>query len=197
MRPPLLREAANICRRFVRVRRTLELVLIHIEKQYRPVPPGLDLSQRTNLSHLEELQRYDSPELSEDATVEETAAYVEGSLQEGLGLNLDYMETVSRNIALRVEAIERANAFAREGYRLERLLELEMEALKHALFESIGVRVSIRAHSHFLRFCTWLKDQEETGCVEELVFWEKSLLGVHNVVKREVEEALRLVAPGT
>ena len=157
------------------------------------MPPGLGFFQ-TSLSHLEELQRCDSPGGSEGATVEETAAYVEGSLQEGLGLNLDYMETVTQNITLRLKNIKRTNLFASEGHCHERLLE-EMEELKHALFEKNSVRVCIRAHLYFLRFCTWLGHQEETGGVEELLIWERSLLRVHALVKREIEEALKVVAP--
>ena len=142
-------------------------------KQYRPVPPGLNFSQRFDPLYLEELQRWGSPRRNEEETVEETAAYVEESLQEGLSMSLDYMETVSKNITLRLEAIERVNASVSEGCGLERLPE-EREGLKRALCERIGARVSISAHMHFLRFCTWLKHQEETGSVEEQVFWERS-----------------------
>ena len=198
-RLPLLREIANLCRRLVRARLILRPLLTRtsVDKQYRPVPPGIGVSQRFNLLHLGELQRSGSPDENEDATIDETATRAEESLQEGLRLNLDYMETVSRNISRRLEVIKQVNSLVCDGHdleRWERSLKEEVNTLKLALVEKISTGVAIRAHVHFLRFCAWLKCQEETGSVEELLFWEKCLLKVHISVKSEVEKALKAVA---
>lgn len=199
LRPPLIREAANLCHRLVSARWTLRPLLTKgfVGKQYRPVPPGIEFSQGLNLLHLEELQRGCSPGDNESATIDETAAYAEESLREGLRLNLDYMETVSQNISRLQEVIKQANTSVHDGHSFERrdgLLLEGVEALKRALLEKIGRRVAIRAHVHFLQFCIWLKNQEETGSVEERLFWERRFLGVHVLVRGEVEGALRAVA---
>lgn len=189
----LLLEAANLCHRLVRARLTPRLLLTRTSgKQYRPMPPGIDFSQGFNLLHIEELQRSSSTGDNESGKVDETAARVEESLREGLRMNLDYIETVSQNISHRLDVIKTANEFMRNGHNLERWggSPEEGEPLKFALMEKISTSVAIRAHAHFLRFCMWLKRQEETGSTEERLFWERSLLEVHVLVKSEVEGAL-------
>ena len=194
MRPPLLREAANLCRRLVCVHWMSESLLTRtlVGKQYRPGPPGINFSRSLDLLDLEELQQSGSLGESEGATIDETAVYAEASLRDGLCLCLDYMETVSQNILYHVE---QASTFVRDDHDPENweLLFREAEALKLALREKIHMRLAIRVHMHFLRFCTWLKGQEETGSAEERLLWERSFLQVHTSVRGEVEEALRAV----
>lgn len=198
VRSSLFREAANLCCRLVSVPRISKPPLTYnfLGKQYRPGPPGIDSSRRLDLLSLEEFQEDGSLGESEGATTAETAAHAEESLQDGLRLCLDYMEAVSQSISHRLETVKQASEFVRDGHDLEQWkgsLFQEEEALKRALQEKIATRSAIIVHVHFLRFCAWLKNQEETGSVEERLFWERSFLEVHTLVKIEVEGALRAV----
>jgi hypothetical protein len=89
-----------------------------------------------------------------------------------------------------LEAVKQAKE-RRGGDAGERLPEQDEKALKFALQEKITTELAIRAHEHFLRFCAWLKRQEETGCIEEQLLWERGLSEVHRLVRSETEEALR------
>ena len=76
---------------------------------------------------------------------------------------------------------------------LQEELRNQEEALKFALREKIRTTLSIRVHSHFLQFCTWLNGREEIGSTEERLLWERNLLDVQTLVKSEIEEALQQV----
>lgn len=112
-------------------------------------------------------------------------------------MGLDYMETISQKISHHLEIVKQADVVVRGGRNLGQWEELrvqEEKALKLALQEKIRATLAISVHVRFIRFCTWLKNQEETGSIEEQLLWERTLLGVDTSVKSEIEEALKEVA---
>lgn len=151
--------------------------------------------QGYHLVGLEELQER-LPGEREGATFEETAVCVEESIRDGLRQTFGYMETISETIPRHLEAIKQANTLLRNDSNAKKqddLLIREERELKLVLQEEICTKLAIRVHIRFLRFCTWLKEQEESGSIKERLRWERCLLEVHSLVGDEIESARQML----